>query len=151
MLDIVNQIAGEVAMESWVYGLIGGIMIGGSASLLLLTLGRIFGVSGILAGALFQGDADQSWRLAILAGLVAGGFMMYTLFPNFFPTESDHSIGVIALAGLMVGFGTQLGSGCTSGHGICGISRFSIRSLTATVTFVLAGIVTVALTHWMGG
>ena len=138
-------------MDAWLFGLIGGVLIGLSASILLLTLGRIFGVSGILSGALFQAGEDRPWRVATLLGLIAGGVIMYMSFPQFFPTASLHGPEQVAFAGLLVGFGTQLGSGCTSGHGICGISRFSIRSISATVTFVAAGMLTVAMSHWIGG
>jgi uncharacterized protein len=122
---------------------IGGALIGLSAILLMLLTGRIAGISGIL-GDLASGD--RAWRLAFLAGLIAaplalsagGSALRAPLMPGLL---------VVAVAGLLVGFGTRLGSGCTSGHGICGIARFSPRSLAATVTFVAVAMLVVAITR----
>jgi uncharacterized membrane protein YedE/YeeE len=125
----------------WIGGLGGGALIGLAASLLLWLDGRIAGISGILGGI---GDAsgDRGWRIAFLGGLVlgAGG---YALAAGGLPQQLQGGPLLMAAAGLLVGFGTRLGSGCTSGHGICGIARFSPRSLAATATFMAAGILTV--------
>jgi hypothetical protein len=125
----------------WIGGLGGGALIGLAASLLLWLDGRIAGISGILGGI---GDAsgDRGWRIAFLGGLVlgAGG---YALAAGGLPQQLQGGPLLMAAAGLLVGFGTRLGSGCTSGHGICGIARLSPRSLAATATFMAAGILTV--------
>lgn len=125
----------------WIGGLGGGALIGLAASLLLGLDGRIAGVSGILGGV---GDApgDRGWRLAFLGGLVlgAGG---YALATGGLPQQLQGGPALMAAAGLLVGFGTRLGSGCTSGHGICGIARLSPRSLAATATFMATGLLTV--------
>ncbi len=122
--------------------LIGGLMIGGAAALLLLVNGRIMGASGILGGLLDgSGDARRE-RLAFLAGLVGAPLLIIAATgPN--PTNIDASWPTLVIAGLLVGIGTRLGAGCTSGHGICGLSRLSPRALAATGTFIAAGILTV--------
>ena len=129
-------------MISYLSPLAGGMIIGLSASMLLLFKGRIFGISGILGGVIKPTKGDVWWRLAIIAGLISGGVIIFLLDPSAFP---DHHLSHtrLIIAGLLVGFGTQLGGGCTSGHGVCGISRLSIRSITATLTFIIAGILTV--------
>lgn len=129
--------------------LLGGLLIGFSASLLLLFKGKVFGVSGILSGALSPKTGDKAWRIAAILGLAAAG----VLARLFFPTEAVTQYPLVryAVAGLLVGFGTQLGGGCTSGHGICGVSRFSRRSLIATLVFVIFGAVAVAVTRAAGG
>lgn len=123
--------------------LIGGIMVGAAALLLMALHGRIMGVSGI-AGALVRTpkSKDTSWRLAFIIGLLAGPVLVEGLSG---PVESVFVADglLLAVAGLLVGVGTAIGSGCTSGHGICGISRFSLRSITATCTFVAFGMITV--------
>lgn len=130
---------------------LGGILIGLSASLLLLLKGRIFGVSGILAGVLSPQKGEFAWRAAAILGLLVAGALTYVAFPDWLVGETHGSAARYALAGLMVGFGTQLGSGCTSGHGVCGISRMSPRSIVATATFILAGMVIVAAIRLVGG
>lgn len=128
----------------WILSLLGGTAIGASAVLLMASLGRIAGISGI-AGGLLGGAArgDRGWRLAFLAGLAAAPLLAFLL-------RGDSGLGApvvswpwMALAGLLVGFGTRLGGGCTSGHGVCGIARLSPRSLLATAVFMAFGIVTV--------
>lgn len=121
--------------------LAGGVLIGAAAILLLLFNGRIAGVTGILAGLIEPGN--WRWRAAFLGGLLAGGLVMFALEPSLFAVTIDRPLPVVAAAGLLVGFGTRLGNGCTSGHGICGIGRLSKRSLVATATFVGTGAVTV--------
>ena len=127
----------------WIYALSGGLLIGLSVSLMLLWNGRVTGISGILYGLLTPKKNDISWRLSFVLGLVTGGFFlsMTTIVSAVqFPKDIHWTIPV---AGLLVGFGTVLGSGCTSGHGVCGISRLSLRSILATVLFISAGILTV--------
>ncbi len=130
---------------------VGGALIGLSAVLLMLFTGRIAGISGILAGLINPRASDRIWRVAFVAGLITApiasellGFGMPTL-------QMPKSYITIVLAGLLVGFGTRLGSGCTSGHGICGIARLSQRSIVATAAFMIAAIVVVALTHHVVG
>ena len=125
--------------------LTGGILIGIAASMILLFNGKIAGVSGIFGGMLFQQGKERAWRLSFIAGLIAGGIMLYIINAEFFEISSGRGLLAVTIAGLLVGIGTRVGGGCTSGHGVCGIGRLSIRSLVATVTFVFAGMVTVAL------
>ena len=125
--------------------LTGGILIGIAASMMLLFSGRIAGVSGIFGGMLFQQGKERSWRLSFITGLIAGGILLYTINTEFFENSSGRGLLAVNIAGLLVGIGTRIGGGCTSGHGVCGIGRLSVRSIVATVTFVFAGMVTVAL------
>jgi hypothetical protein len=131
--------------------LIGGALIGLSAVILFALNGRIAGISGIV-GRLLTGPADdRAWRIAFLAGLVAGPLVAGAFNAAFVP-RIETSLVVLVAAGLLVGFGTQLGNGCTSGHGICGLARFSPRSLVATLTFMAVAIATVFVTrHVIGG
>lgn len=129
---------------------IGGLLIGVSSVLMLALHGRIAGISGIVGGIFDPAKADRSWRIAFLLGLLGGGALMFGLMPTTFGT-SPASLPVLALAGLLVGVGTRLGNGCTSGHGVCGMSRLSSRSFTATATFMLVAGVTVFLTRHIGG
>lgn len=130
--------------------LVGGVFIGVSASLLLLLKGRIFGVSGILAGVLIPKAGDTAWRAASLVGLVTAGVLLQMFHPASLAVASDGTYWRYIAAGLLVGFGTQLGSGCTSGHGVCGISRLSLRSILATLTFIAAGMIMVASLRALG-
>ena len=123
--------------------LVGGLVIGAAASVMLVVNGRIAGCSGIVGGVIHPKMGEFGWRAAFVAGLVAGGALMLVLYPASMPTELAGSIGKALVAGLLVGVGTSMGSGCTSGHGICGISRMSPRSMTATGTFMLTGAVIV--------
>ena len=132
--------------------LLGGMLIGLSASAMLLANGKIAGISGIVAGLLSPTKHDTLWRLVFVAGLLAGGFLLRFFSTRSFEIGIVRSGGALALAGLLVGFGTRLGNGCTSGHGICGISRGSKRSLIATVTFMATGAAAVYLVnHLLGG
>ena len=130
---------------------IGGGLIGLSAVLLMLLAGRIAGISGIFGGLLDVRSNDKGWRMAFIAGLilvpVIAGLIGYGMAPPKLPA----SWAVIVTAGLLVGFGTRLGGGCTSGHGICGIARLSGRSIAATVIFMSTAIMTVAVTHHLFG
>lgn len=132
-------------MHSWILALVGGVIIGGAASLLMRSHGRIAGISGILAASL-EPSAERGWRVAFLAGLAAAGLGAAIVAPSAV-TASPRSLPIVALAGLLVGAGTRLGGGCTSGHGVCGLARLSTRSLVAVVTFMITG----ALTVWVGG
>lgn len=131
-------------MSTWFPALAGGAMIGTASGLLLLTHGRIAGVSGIAASALQPAVADRSWRLAFLVGLVAAGVVARVIAPAAIG-GSIRSFPVMIVAGLIVGFGTRLGGGCTSGHGVCGLSRLSVRSLVAVGTFMATGALTAFL------
>jgi uncharacterized membrane protein YedE/YeeE len=126
---------------------IGGALIGLAAVLLMLFAGRIAGVSGIFGGLLTAQNGDHGWRLAFIAGLIAAP-LSAALAGYAMPTpQMPVRYLTIAAGGLLVGFGTRLGNGCTSGHGICGIARLSPRSIAATMVFMVAAIVVVALTH----
>ena len=125
--------------------LIGGAMIGLGALILFVFAGRIAGISGIASSALFSSDG-RSWRLAFLAGVIAGPLLVSALITDFSYSTPEPSWQVV-VAGLLVGVGTGWGSGCTSGHGICGISRLSPRSVTATLLFMLSGVVIATLLH----
>lgn len=125
-----------------VSALIGGLLIGAAATLFLWLNGRIAGVSNIVAGLLEIRRGDVLWRLLFLCGLVAGASLYYLAFGEVPLHRADFPAWLLAAAGLLVGFGTSLGSGCTSGHGVCGLGRLSVRSLVATSVFVAVGIVT---------
>jgi uncharacterized protein len=131
--------------------LVGGAMIGTAATLLLLLTGRIAGISGILGGLLRPAEADRSWRLAFVAGLFGMGAVLAAIWPAAFAIEISRPIWLVVIAGLLVGFGSRLGNGCTSGHGVCGMSRLSARSLAVTLTFITTGIVAATLTRVLGG
>jgi uncharacterized membrane protein YedE/YeeE len=120
----------------------GGLLIGLAAAMLLLANGRIAGISGIVGGLLRPARGDIGWRLAFLLGLLAAP-LVWLAFQAMPPAQIDHAPGLLAIAGLLVGIGTRFGSGCTSGHGVCGIARLSPRSLVATLCFMLAGFATV--------
>lgn len=130
------------------HGLFGGMLIGIAAVLLFWCNGRIMGVSGIASRLLAKPSGDSRWRLAFVLGLILGGWMYHQKFPV--TVTVDASWGILILAGLLVGFGTVIGNGCTSGHGICGIARFSKRSIAATVVFMMMGILTVWLKKILG-
>jgi uncharacterized membrane protein YedE/YeeE len=124
-------------------GLIGGALIGIASVLMLLLLGRITGISGILTGVITWNKADGlSWRAAFIGGLVLGA-VLYRIFIGDLPLEMQAQGPMLIAAGLLVGIGTRLGSGCTSGHGVCGIARRSPRSLMSTVTFMVVAVITV--------
>lgn len=133
--------------EAWSAALLGGVVLGTASILLLLGLGRIFGISGIVGGLLEGPQGDKAWRLCIVAGLVFGGVLLQIFRPWSFAGSSDQPLWQVGLAGLLVGFGTRLGSGCTSGHGVCGVARLSGRSLAATLIFLLTGALTATLMH----
>jgi uncharacterized protein len=130
---------------------IGGGLIGLSAVLLMLLTGRIAGISGIFGGLLNFRDDDWDWRIAFIAGLILAPLIAGWIGHAMPTPKLPASWTVIIGAGPLVGFGTRLGSGCTSGHGICGIARLSSRSIVATIVFMLAAIATVAVTHHVLG
>ncbi len=130
---------------------IGGGLIGLSAVLLMLLTGRIAGISGILGGLLDLRADDKDWRIAFIAGLILAPLMAGWMGYGMPAPKLPASWSVIIAAGLLVGFGTRLGGGCTSGHGICGVARLSARSIAATIIFMLTAIATVAVTHHLLG
>jgi hypothetical protein len=124
-------------------GLLGGALLGLSAALLWWLLGRIAGVSTILGQTFSTAEGELNWRLAFVAGLLLAGVGAKLLVPQAVPFSLPAGYGQVIVAGLLVGFGTQLGGGCTSGHGVCGLSRFSPRSIVATGLFMAAGVLAV--------
>jgi len=138
-------------IESYGLPLLGGALIGLSASLALLTHGRVAGISGLFGGLFLPGHDARDFRLWFLLGLVVAGFVLSRVHPMAFASTALRSFAVMAAAGLFVGFGTRLGGGCTSGHGVCGLCRLSKRSLAATITFMGTGILTVlVMKHVLG-
>ena len=123
--------------------LLGGMMLGLAATLYVLLHGRILGISGIVSGLVHPKKEDWSWRLAFIVGLITAPFLAALFFGILPVIKVDASWLTVIIAGLLVGFGVQCGSGCTSGHGICGLSRLSPRSLVATASFMGAGFLTV--------
>ncbi len=131
--------------------LAGGLLIGTAVVLFALFNGKVAGVSGIVGGLLRRREGDTPWRLGFIAGLVAAP-LLYRVFAALPPIRFETESTTLALAGLLVGIGTQYGSGCTSGHGVCGLSRLSPRSLVATFCFMMAGVATVyVVRHVVGG
>jgi uncharacterized protein len=145
----VNRMQGFTPLPS----LLGGMLIGLSASVLLLWNGRVAGISGIV-GALIRPEetGDRVERLLFVVGLLGGGALLYALRPEGFPAPGSVPIALAAAAGLLVGFGARLGNGCTSGHGVCGLSRLSFRSLIATLTFMAtAALLVFVARHLLSG
>lgn len=137
------------AFTPWA-ALAGGAIIGAAAAMFVLLNGRIAGISGIVGGLLRPAGGDVAWRLAFVAGLVAAP-TAYALFARLPTPQIDASYGALVVAGLLVGVGTRYASGCTSGHGVCGLSRLSPRSIVATALFMAAGFVTVFLMRHLPG
>lgn len=134
-------------MIDWVHftywpSLVGGLLLGGAAAMLLLLTGKVAGISGILGALLRPKAKDRWWRIAFILGL-ASSPLIYQLFASLPIVQVEADTPTLIVAGLLVGLGTRYGSGCTSGHGVCGLSRLSLRSLVATVAFMLSGFVTV--------
>jgi uncharacterized membrane protein YedE/YeeE len=140
----------EIVNFTPVPALIGGALIGASAVLLMLLSGRIAGISGILGGLLPPTRGDTTWRLAFVVGLMLGG-LAFVYLGDLSGIVIEADVPVLIAAGLLVGVGTRLGSGCTSGHGICGVSRLSPRSLAATAIFLAVAVVTVFVTRHLLG
>lgn len=131
--------------------LAGGVLIGLSAVMLMAFNGRIAGISGVFSGAVFAEPGDRLWRMFFVAGLISAP-VIYTAATGAVPAfEMSNNWIVISVAGLLVGFGTSLGSGCTSGHGVCGLSRLSTRSMASVALFMGAGMATVAIVRAMVG
>ena len=126
-------------MDIYLYPLIGGALIGLSASILWLGSGRVAGISGIIAGLLQVNPNQKIHRGLFLLGLIFGGIILLLFQPSWIQVSIPRSIPVLVLAGLLVGVGTRIGSGCTSGHGVCGISKLSLRSIVATISFMISG------------
>ena len=132
-------------------GLIGGALIGLASALLMLSAGRLAGVSGILGGLLTAGS-DRAWRIAFNAGLIVAALVGPSFGAPGAARIYPSSLSLYAVAGLLVGFGSRMGNGCTSGHGVCGFARFSTRSITATLVFMGVAVVTVLIVrHGFGG
>ena len=130
-----------------VSGLVGGLLIGLAVILMMLLNGRIAGISGIVGGLLTPKDGDKGWRVAFIVGLLLGALAYILWVGGPAPVDVLASPPVILVGGLLVGFGTRLGSGCTSGHGLCGMARLSRRSIVATAVFFGVAMLTVFLTH----
>ena len=128
----------------WWWGLAGGLLIGAAASLLRLLYGRILGVSGVVAGVWQQSGAERAWRVWFVAGVLLSG-LIYRLSFGLPEISLPYPWWWLVLAGLLVGVGTRMGSGCTSGHGVCGLGRLSARSVWAVLVFIGSGVLTVAL------
>ena len=122
---------------------LGGLLIGLSAAMMLILKGRIAGISGIIGGLASAPAEERPWRLAFMGGLLTGGVAMVAVMPEQFGSQPTASTGVLVVAGLLVGIGTRIGGGCTSGHGVCGLSRFSPRSMVATALFMSFAALTV--------
>ncbi len=138
-------------MNSYVLALAGGALIGLAVSLMLFWNGRVTGISGIIYAAAVKPDKNnQGWRWSFIAGLFIGGLTLRIFYPEAFGEGLRTETWTVVAAGILVGFGTVVGNGCTSGHGVCGISRLSPRSLVATATFILAGVLAVYLFRRMG-
>ncbi|MBQ0796688.1 YeeE/YedE family protein [Zhongshania sp.] len=134
-----------------VTAIIGGAMIGLAALVLMWSVGRIAGISGIVAGAILEAEDERNWRLLFLAGLFIGALIASVITGALDDVSSIASTPVLIVAGLLVGIGTRMGGGCTSGHGVCGISRFSQRSIVATAVFMASGAATVfVIRHLLG-
>ena len=133
-------------MDMIIMPLLGGILIGVASSIILFGLGKIAGISGVFATSFLSNPKHaEKWKYFFILGLLVGGVMMKMTSPELFDYNFIGSLPLTIVAGLLVGFGTRLGSGCTSGHGVCGLPRGSARSLVATCTFIIFGIITVYL------
>lgn len=125
--------------------ILGGALIGLAVTIMLLFNGRVVGISGIIGNTLKATKGDTLWRVMFILGLLVGGILLRFTLPQSFIQEGHTTTIDYIIAGLLVGFGTLLGNGCTSGHGVCGISRFSIRSILSTITFISFGVIGVLL------
>lgn len=138
-------------LRQTLFSLAGGGLIGLAVTLMLLFNGRVTGISGIVAGSFSTPVREGAWRWMLIAGLIAGGFIMHAIRPELFANTSGRGHIMILVAGLLVGYGTVMGGGCTSGHGICGLSRLSFRSMVATLTFMLFGFLSVQAVRFLQG
>lgn len=131
---------------------LGGALIGLSATVLMLSLGKISGISGLFRSLTSSGDEDKGWKWAFFAGFLLAAYLVFNFTPVGFALREGYPAWKLITGGLLVGYGTALGSGCTSGHGVCGLARFSRRSLTATVVFMACGVITaIIVRHFAGG
>ena len=138
-------------MHDYLLALLGGALIGISVSLMLWWNGRVTGISGIIyIAAVKPISGDRDWRWSFIAGMLGGGLLLHFIYPHAFEGNLFAANWTLLAGGLLVGFGTLLGNGCTSGHGVCGISRLSPRSLLATITFMAAGILSVYVFRKLG-
>lgn len=138
-------------MTTWMLSLLGGVLIGLSATLLLWLNGRIAGVSGIVHGLVSKPRSDSLWRIAFLLGLMIAGGITMRLGDLGIHSRQGFPVLTLITAGILVGVGTRMGGGCTSGHGVCGLGRLSLRSLAAVVTFVATAMATVFIVHHVFG
>lgn len=129
-------------MNTWMSALLGGVLIGMAATLLLWLTGRIAGISGVLGGVLLPKRGELAWRLAFLIGLVGAGAAWLWSVPGAYVPRQGVPPLLLVVAGVLVGIGTRMGNGCTSGHGVCGLGRLSLRSLAAVLTFMLTAVIT---------
>lgn len=129
-------------MNTWMSALLGGVLIGMAATLLLWLTGRIAGISGMLGGVLLPKRGELAWRLAFLIGLVGAGAAWLGSVPGAYVPRQGFPPLLLVVAGVLVGIGTRMGNGCTSGHGVCGLGRLSLRSLAAVLTFMLTAVIT---------
>lgn len=134
----------------WIYALVGGAIIGLAVTIMLLFNGRVTGISEIVNGMLKPTAGDFLWRFTFVLGLFIGGLLLKVIRPEAFSGSLNNSTATVVIAGLLVGFGTIMGSGCTSGHGVCGISRLSVRSIVSTMTFIAAGVLAVVIFRKLG-
>lgn len=141
----------EVLNPAILLAIIGGVFIGAATAIFLIFNGRVTGISGILNTFLSFKFGERLWRGAFLLGLILGGVLLAQITPNFFANTTGRSPLVLVIAGLLVGYGTVLGNGCTSGHGVCGVSRFSVRSLVATIVFICVGMITATVFKYVVG
>ncbi len=137
--------------QTWGMAAVGGAMIGVAAAALLVLTGKTAGISGILDGLVRREKSEMGWKAAFVLGLLVGGVGLVLFLPEHLPNQGLRSWPMMAVAGLLVGFGTRLGGGCTSGQGVCGIGRFSTRSIVGTVTFIAVGAITVVVARWLEG
>lgn len=126
-------------------------MIGLAAAMLLWFNGRVTGISGMINGAIEEKGTERTWRALFLIALIGGALLYSILQPDDFVIRQGFSLPLLALAGFLVGFGTRMGGGCTSGHGVCGISRLSIRSVVATITFMASAVLTTTIVRHVLG
>jgi len=132
------------------HALAGGALIGTAAAALIVLMGKTAGISGIVEGVLRGEKGEWSWKVAFLLGLVAGGVILRFTMPETLASAAPRTLPIIALGGLLVGFGARISGGCTSGHGVCGIGRLSRRGIVGTLVFMAAGAVTVAVLRRLG-
>lgn len=137
--------------EAWIVAGCGGILIGLAATLLLWLDGRVAGISGITGGVLLPSRGDVAWRIAFLGALIVAAGLYMAWVPGAAQPRTDFPRAALVVAGLLVGFGSRMGSGCTSGHGVCGLGRLSPRSVVAVVTFMTTAIVTTWIVRHAGG